>query len=263
MQIKDIDILVTGDPANFNWLSGYDAWSFYTPQIMVVGLRLDPTWLGREMDVGAAAFTTYLPACEVIPFPENYVQQKEVHPAQFMAEWMILRGLNGQRVGYDSDVYYLTPMAVGHLKSGLFKSTWVDSWHLLNWLRLTKSSAEIVMLKQAAFIAGLSMQTAYDRLRPVVRQCDLMADVVAAQIRGTPEFGSNQTALHPLVFSGEAASTVHPLWTDPAFEKDQTVAFELGGCRKRYNVGLARTAHIGEPPKILISTAKAVSEGMD
>ena len=61
------------------------------------------------------------------------------------------------------------------------------------------------MLKQAAFIAGLSMQTAYGWLRPVVWQCDLMADVVAAQIRGTPEFGSDQTALHPLVFSGEAA----------------------------------------------------------
>ena len=66
----------------------------FIPQIMVVGLGLDLTWIGRGMDASAAAFTTYLPACQIIPFPENYVQKKEVHPAQFMAEWMILRGLN-------------------------------------------------------------------------------------------------------------------------------------------------------------------------
>ena len=58
MQSKELDVLVIGDPANINWLKGYDAWSFYTPQILVVGLELNPTWLGREMDAGAAAFTT-------------------------------------------------------------------------------------------------------------------------------------------------------------------------------------------------------------
>ena len=263
MQTREIDFLIIGDPANINWLSGYDAWSFYTPQIMVVGLELDPTWIGREMDAGAAAFTTYLPANQVVPFPENYVQQKEIHPSQFMAEWMISRKLNGQRIGYESDVYYLTPMAVEHFKSGLFESTWVDSGRLVNWLRLIKSPAEIVMLKQAAVIAGLSMETAYNRLCPGVRQCDLMADVVSTQIRGTPQFGGDQTALHPLVLAGESASTAHPMWTDASFKKDQTIAFELGGCRKRYNAGLARTAHIGEPQNTLINTAKAVNEGMD
>ena len=50
MQMQEMDVLVIGDPANINWLTGYDAWSFYTPQIMVVGLEVDPTWIGREMD---------------------------------------------------------------------------------------------------------------------------------------------------------------------------------------------------------------------
>ncbi|MGB0411622.1 MAG: aminopeptidase P family N-terminal domain-containing protein, partial [Pikeienuella sp.] len=49
MQAKAFDVLVIGDPANINWLTGYDVWSFYTPQIMVVGTDLDPTWIGREM----------------------------------------------------------------------------------------------------------------------------------------------------------------------------------------------------------------------
>jgi len=70
------------------------------------------------------------------------------------------------------------------------------------------------------------------------------------------------TALYPLVLAGEAASTAHPLWTDAKFEKDQTVAFELGGCRKRYNAGLARTVHMGKPSTTLTTTASAVAEGM-
>ena len=263
MQAKGFDVLVVGDPANINWLTGYDAWSFYTPQIMVVGIDLDPTWIGREMDAGAASFTTYLPDEQVIAFPETYVQQKTVHPAQFMAQWMKSKGLNGKRVGYEADVYYLTPAAVEHLKNGLPDSQWSDCELLVNWQRLVKSPAEIVMLQQASEIAGLAMQTAYDGVRPGVRQNDLMADIIAAQIKGTPEFGGDQTALHPLVLAGEAASTAHPMWTDTTFQKDQTIAFELGGCRKRYNAGLARTVHLGEPPKTLITTAKAVGEGMD
>jgi Xaa-Pro dipeptidase len=263
MQSHQFDVLVIGDPANINWLTGYDAWSFYTPQIMVVGLELDPTWIGREMDAGAATFSTFLPDSQIIPFPETYVQQKEIHPAQFMADWMKSHGMDGKRIGYESDVYYLTPAAVDHLKIGLPNSTWDDCELLVNWQRLTKSSAEIDMLQQASVIAGLAMQTAYDGVRPGVRQCDLMADIVATQIRGTPEFGGDQTALHPLVLAGEAASTAHPMWTDAPFEKNQTIAFELGGCRKRYNAGLARTVHLGDPPKALLTTAKAVGEGMD
>ncbi len=262
MQERGFEVLVIGDPANINWLTGYDAWSFYTPQIMVVGLDTGPTWLGREMDAGAAAFTTYLTEEQVIPFPENYVQQPDSHPARFMAQWMSDQGYDGCKIAYESDVYYLTPAAIDHLKTGLARSEWCDSGLLVNWVRLVKSPAEIAMLKQAAVIAAHTMQTAYNGVKPGVRQNDLMAEVLAAQVRGTTEYGGDMTALHPLVLAGEAAATAHPMWTDSVFEPDQTVAFELGGCRKRYNAGLARTVHLGKPPQKLITTAQAVNEGM-
>ena len=262
MQERGFEVLVIGDPANINWLTGYDAWSFYTPQIMVVGLDTGPTWLGREMDAGAAALTTYLTEEQVVPFAEKYVQQPDSHPAQFMAQWMSDQGYNGCKIAYESDVYYLTPAAVDHLQTGLARSEWCDSGLLVNWVRLVKSPAEISMLKQAAVIAAHTMQTACNAVKPGVRQNDLMAEVLAAQVRGTPQYGGDMTALHPLVLAGKAAATAHPMWTDCVFEADQTVAFELGGCRKRYNAGLARTVHLGTPPQKLITTAQAVNEGM-
>ena len=263
MQSQGFDVLVVGDPSNINWLTGYDAWSFYTPQVLVLGLEIEPTWHGREMDVGAAQFTSYLPEEQLVPYPENYVQQKDIHPAQFMAQWMESNGLNGTHIGYERDSYYFTPAATDYLKQGLANSLWSDCGLLVNWQRLTKSAAEIELLQQAAIIAGKVMQTAYDGVQPGLRQNDLMAEVLAAQVRGTEEFGGDMTALHPLVLAGEAASTAHPLWTDTVFENDQTIAFELGGCRKRYNAGLARTVHLGTPPEKLVSTAKAVNEGME
>ena len=50
MRDRSLDALVIGDPANMNWLTGFDAWSFYVPQIMLLTHDRGPVWMGREMD---------------------------------------------------------------------------------------------------------------------------------------------------------------------------------------------------------------------
>ena len=85
---RGLDAIVVGDPANMNWLTGYDAWSFYVPQIMVVSLDRDPVWSGREMDAGAAFLTTYMDEADVVPYPEDLVQRDGIHAAGYMADWM-------------------------------------------------------------------------------------------------------------------------------------------------------------------------------
>ena len=50
MESRGLSAMVIGDPANINWLTGYDAWSFYTPQMMLVSLTDGPWWMGRLMD---------------------------------------------------------------------------------------------------------------------------------------------------------------------------------------------------------------------
>ena len=262
MATRGLDALVIGDPANINWLTGYDAWSFYTPQMMLVDMHDGPFWMGREMDAGAAKFTSYLTDAEIVAYPEPLVQRTDTHPSAFFADWMRDYGLATAHIGYESDVYYLSPRALSVLQAGLPDAIWHDADLLVNWVRLVKSDAEIKMMQAAAKIAEVVMQSAWDGARPGLRQCDLMADIVAAQIRGTDEFGGDMTAIHPLILAGEAAATAHPMWTDAVLEDGQTIAFELGGCRKRYNVGLARTIHIGTPPQKLQDTAKAVEEGM-
>ena len=259
---RGLDAMVIGDPANINWLTGYDAWSFYTPQMMLVDLHDGPFWMGRLMDAGAARFTSHLTDRQIVPYPEELVQRPDTHPMTYLAGWMKDQGFGAARIGYESDSYFFSPRALASLQAGLPDASFIDADLLVNWQRLVKSEAEIAMMRGAAKIAEATMQRAWDGARAGVRQCDLMADVVATQISGTPQAGGDMAAIHPLILAGEAATTAHPMWTDAPLADGQTIAFELGGCMKRYNVGLARTVHLGTPPDNLRRTADAVEEGM-
>ena len=263
MEEQNLDALIIGDPSNMNWLTGFDAWSFYVPQVMLVQHDAEPIWMGRNMDAGAVALTTHLKPESVMPYAEDYVQCNGIHPMDIVAGFLNDLGLNGKRIGYESDTYYFSPKAVECLKNGVADAQWVDADLLVNWARVIKSTAEIEMMRNSARLVEGAMKTAYENIAPGVRQCDLMAKIVAAQVGGNPNFAGDLTALSPLILAGEAASTAHPMWTDEKFVDGQTVALELGGTCKRYNAGLARTVQLGEGPKEVFETAKAVEEGLD
>jgi len=58
MERRAIDLLLVASPANQFWLTGYDGWSFYTPQMVAVSLaEKEPVWIGRRMDAVGARFT--------------------------------------------------------------------------------------------------------------------------------------------------------------------------------------------------------------
>ena len=50
-----LELLLVMDPANMNYLTGYDGWSFYVHQGVIVSLdsRM-PFWFGREQDSNGA-----------------------------------------------------------------------------------------------------------------------------------------------------------------------------------------------------------------
>jgi len=262
MADQQLDALLVGDPTNMNWLTGFDAWSFYVPQVMLVQHDSEPVWMGRQMDAGAVPLTTWLDDTSIKPYAEDYVQRNDIHPMDVVAGFLKERQLNGKRIGYESDTFYFSPKALDCLVRGLPESTWVDADLLINWCRVTKSAAEIEVMRQASRLVEGAMGVAYENIAPGMRQCDLMAKILAAQVGGNAEYGGDLTALSPLILAGEAAATAHPMWTDEKFEDDQTVALELGGTRKRYNAGLARTVQLGNGPQSVFDTADAVDEGL-
>jgi ectoine hydrolase len=118
-------------------------------------------------------------------------------------------------------------------------------------------------MSQAGQIIEKAMAVALDVIEPGVRQCDAVAAIYQAQISGTAEFGGDYTAIVPMLPTGAGTSTPHLTWTDQPFVKGEATILELAGCRLRYHCPMARTIHLGKPPRKLVDTAEVVVEGLN
>jgi Xaa-Pro dipeptidase len=138
-----------------------------------------------------------------------------------------------------------------------------DCTRLVNWIRVIKSPQEIEYMRQAARIIEKTMRVGIEAVRPGVRQCDAAAAIYEAQISGTPEYGGDYTAICPMLPTGIGTSTPHLTWTDQPFVTGEATILELSGARNHYHCPMARTVHLGKPPKKLVDTATVVIEGLN
>ena len=264
MAAKGIDVLLAADPANMNYLTGYDGWSFYTPQCVVVAPALDePLCIVRGMDANGAKVTTFLRHQNIIGYPDNYVQSTERHPMDYVADMLKQRRLDKGRIGVEMDAYYFSAACYEALKRNLPDARWVDATSLVNWARIVKSPRELGYMRQAAQIMNRLMRKAIEAVRPGVRQCDAAAAIYHAQIAGTEEFGGDYTSFVPMLPTGIGTSTPHLTWSDAKFVTGEATILELGACRHRYHCPQARTVFLGKPPQKLTDTAKVVVEGLE
>jgi Xaa-Pro aminopeptidase len=52
MSAERLDVLLVTNPANMNYLTGFDAWSFYQPEAVVVERGAsEPLWVGARPSV--------------------------------------------------------------------------------------------------------------------------------------------------------------------------------------------------------------------
>jgi len=264
MDQKGIEILVVCDPANMNYLTGYDGWSFYVPQaVLIIDDLEEPLWIGRGMDINGARHTAFIKVKNIIGYPDDYVQSDFKHPMNFVADFIKEKGWGNKSVGVETDAYYYTARSDQELKKTLGKDTLLDGNLLVNWVRVIKSEAEINLMKQAGKIAEKVMTTALDKLSVGTRECDAVAAVYQAQISGLSEFGGDYPAIVPMMPTGEKTSAPHLTWTDEPYQDNQAVNLELAGCCKRYHCPIARTAFIGTPPEKLQTLADITVEGLN
>lgn len=264
MASKGIEVLLITDPANMNYLSGYDGWSFYVHQMLIVINDEDqPIWVGRTMDANGAKITTWLYLDNIIPYPDTYVQSETKHPMDFVADILRQIGQDHRNIGVEMENYYFTAKCYEQLRKGLPNANFQDATLLVNWIRIVKSEQEIIYMKRAALLTEKAMNAAMEMINEGVRECDVAAQILHAQVTGTEEFGGDYPAIMPLMPSGEKTSTPHLTWTDARYKKDESVILELAGCYKRYHSPLARTVHLGTPSDEVKNLAQATLEGLE
>nr|WP_240607108.1 M24 family metallopeptidase [Cryobacterium aureum] len=263
MEAQGLSSLLVTDPANLNYLTGYNAWSFYTPQVLFVPLAGDMLFFLRAMDAQGAFRTAWLPPGNMIGYPESFVHRPHLHPFDWVADALRERGLvEPNRVGLEMDSQFFSPKAYRALETGLPEWTFVDAIELVNWVRVIKTDAEIAQMRLAARVAESAMTAAVEHVKIGVRQCDAAAAISQAQIAGTPEIGGDYTAIVPMLPTGVEADTPHLTWNDQPFEAGQAVIVELAGAHHRYHVPLARTIVLGQPSHELARLADAINDGL-
>ena len=105
----------------------------------------------------------------------------------------------GPTVGLEMDAYYFTPRACHALQSSLPESRFVDAHELVNWVRAVKSDAELALMRTAGRIVERTMAAGIQAVAPGVRQCDAVAAIYDAAVRGADGVGGDYPAIVPML----------------------------------------------------------------
>ena len=257
------DLIVCQDSANMGWLTGFDGWSFYTPQVVLVHLDEEPIWFGRAQDAKAAHITTDIPANNIIGYSEKLIHHATGHPYDELADLIKERGWASARIGVELDAHYYTARAHAHLVEGVPDAKVSDSEQLVNWARLVKSDAELVYMREAGAICTAAMNRAIEKVTPGVAQYEVIAEVYSAQILGVKGAYGDYTGLCPLIQVGEGTSTPHLTWSDKPIPRETLVMLEMAGARHHYHAPLTRTLYLGSPPSEVTALTHTIIEGVD
>jgi len=263
MQEKGIELLISQDTNNMNYLTGYDAWSFYYAQCVIVHVNAEePLCFVRAQDAGGAYIKTYLKDENIIVYEEKYIHVWPVHPYDRLIEIIKERKWDKLSIGVEMDSHYYTAYSHEKLTNGLPNARIKDCERLVNWVRLVKSDEEINYMKIASQITQLGMKTAFESINPGVRQCDAVAKIYSTLISGTKEHGGDYSSIVPLIPTGKGTSASHLSWTDDKFVEGEASIIEISGVYKKYHCPMARTVLLGKPDQKKIDTMKRTREAL-
>ncbi len=265
MAARELELLVVTDASNMAWLTGYDGWSFYTPQAVLLGLDGDPVWWGRGMDAAGALRTCFMGEADIEGFPDNYVHSAERHPMQQLAGRIAARGWGRARIGVEMDNWWLSAAAFAALEHGLPEARFSDATALVNWQRAVKSPQELAYMRTAARIVERMHARILEVAAPGVRKCDLVAEIYDASLalrrghRRRRRLSGDRADAALGIGRGGAA----PDLGRPADAGRRRHLLRDRRRHHRYHCPLARTLFLGKPPRAFLDAEAAVLEGMD
>jgi ectoine hydrolase len=227
MAAAGLDALFVTDPSNQAWLTGYDGWSFYVHQGVILTMQGEPVWWGRHMDMMGGRRTCWMQHDNIVGYGDHYVQSTTQHPMQDLAQQLQQRGLDRARIGVEMENYYYSAKAHAVLSQEMPDADLIDATALVNWQRLIKSDAEIGFIRKAARISEHVMHTAIERAAPGVRKNNVVADIMHAGITGVGDDWGDYPAIVPLTPSGLDATAAHLTWDGAPMRAGEATFFEL------------------------------------
>lgn len=259
-----VDVIVVCDPSNMSWLSGYDGWSFYVYQAVILTHEGDPVWWGRAMDAVGAGRTVFMEHADHIRgYDDTYVQNPDKHPMRDLAGLLVDLGLEKATIGVEMDNYYYSAKAHMTLTDAMPGARFKEATGLVNWQRAVKSDLELAYMRSAARIVEAMHARILELAKPGLRKNELIAEIYATGIRGVDGHWGDYPAIVPMAPSGMDATAPHLTWDDRPMLTGEATFFEIAGAHKRYQCPQSRTLFLGEVPQKYRDAENAVLEAIE
>ncbi|TIU45397.1 MAG: aminopeptidase P family protein [Mesorhizobium sp.] len=166
-------------------------------------------------------------------------------PVAITVELLRERGIigDGMRVGIELKTHALLPFYHKRLNDAL--PSLVDASDLITELRICKSDAEVIYMREAGKVIDAAYEGAFEVLRPGV----LETEVLAAALTGMFRAGGHVPCTVPPFASGpRLRSWTHGHAVDRRILTDEAVTIEPGGSRFRYHAVGVQTRWVGGEP---------------
>ncbi|MEG3616696.1 MULTISPECIES: ectoine hydrolase [Isoptericola] len=225
-----LDAVVITDPENLMYLTDYQTTGYSFFQALVVPLTEEPFMITRSMEESNVYARTWVELTRPYPDTGDAIQSL----VQSLREF----GLHTKDIGYERNSYYFPAYHQDYIHTSLTEGRLLDCFGIVEEGRVTKSPAEIEIMRRAARATEVGMQAGLEACAPGVTENDIAAEISAAMFRAGGEF----PAVMPYVTSGPRSMIGHATWEGRVVQPGEHVFLEVGGCFRRYHTAMMRTA---------------------
>jgi len=224
-----LDAVVITDPENLMYLTDYQTTGYSFFQALVVPLESEPFMITRAMEESNVQARTWVELTRPYPDTGDAIQSLVHSLREF--------GLDDQVVGYERNSYYFPAYHQDYIHTSFTEGRLLDCFGIVEEGRITKSPAEIAIMRRAARATEVGMAAGIEACAAGVTENDIAAEISAAMFRSGGEF----PAVMPYVTSGPRTMIGHATWEGRTVLPGEHVFLEVGGCFRRYHTAMMRT----------------------
>jgi len=253
---EGVEVMIVTSPTNMYYLTGYNTFSFYIPQFLVLPLDEDLFMVPRSLDNSSVLETTWLSQDMIRPYGEDYIDhyhnyKEPRHPVEYLIELLQEEGLADSVFGLEMDDFYGRALYYKKLSEKLTDASFHDQTQLIPRLYLVKSEAEVEYMREASRIVEEGMEAALNMIEEGVTEYEVAAEILNVMIKS----GSCSPSFPPLL---QTSAACHVTWTDKNIREGTSVSIEIAGCRKRYQSPMCRTAIVAKESSSVVRRARDV-----
>jgi Xaa-Pro aminopeptidase len=243
---NQIDVLLVHSAVDLCYLTGYQTLWPDAYACLVVPLEDVPFMQVGEVE--ASCVVLHGDIKDLVLF--DWVGADAV-PGQ-LANLIIDRGYSRSRIGTQAGRIEMGSRGpvdaklLDTLRAKLDNAQFIDATLLMFEVRITKSSAELEHLREAAKITTAGMHAAIEAIEPGKTENDIAAIAANKMI----EKGSEFFSIDPIVNAGHRTGYFHTTFKRHPISRGDAVQLEFGGCFHRYTAPQMRTVLTGKPDKL-------------